>query len=232
MSEWWTYTAQDFLLFSPRTYWRMFQLQNEAYWPLPVVTLALGGIVTFLAARGSARAIRAAALILAPVWAFVAYTFLWDRYADINWAITYVAPAFALQALLLLVIAFRRKIVVQTRGPAAWIGTLMLALATMGVPLLAPLLGRDQATSEIFGIAPDPTVIATLGFLLLLRSRFVWALYPIPVLWTLLSGVTLYTMGERQAWIVLLALLLAAIAFAATARLPGSATGSAGSARR
>lgn len=212
MSEWWTYGAEDFLLFSPRTYWRMFELQNEAYWPLPVITLALGGIVTFLAARGGARAIRVAAVILALAWTFVAYTFLWNRYASINWAITYVAPAFALQALLLLLIAFRRAVAVQTRGLAAWIGYGLLAFATVGVPLLAPLHGRDRATSEVFGIAPDPTVIATLGFLLLLRGRFVWPLYPVPVLWTVLSGVTLYTMGERQAWIVLLALLLAGVA--------------------
>ena len=212
MSEWLTYRPEDFLLFSPRTYWRMFELQNEAYWPLPVLTLALGGIVTFLAARGSGRAIRGAAVILAVVWFFVAYTFLWNRYASINWAMNYVAPAFALQALLLLLIAFRRAVAVQSRGIAAWIGTLLLAFATVGVPLMAPLHGRDRATSEVFGIAPDPTVIATLGFLLLIRGRFVWALYPIPVLWTLLSGVTLYTMGERQAWIVFLALLLAAVA--------------------
>jgi len=220
MSEWWTYGAQDFLLFSPRTYWRMFELQNEAYWPLPVLTLALGGIVTFLAARGSSRAIRAAAVILAPVWAFVAYTFLWNRYADINWAINYVAPAFALEALLLLLIVFRRAIAVQTRGLAAWIGYGLLAFATVGVPLLAPLHGRDRATSEVFGIAPDPTVIATLGFLLLLRGRFVWPLYPIPVLWILLSGVTLYTMEERQAWMPALALALAAVAFASRRRMP------------
>ncbi len=220
MSEWWTYGAQDFLLFSPRTYWRMFELQNEAYWPLPVLTLALGGIVTFLAARASARAIRVAAVILAAVWAFVAYTFLWDRYADINWAITYVAPAFALQALLLLLIVFRRAIAVQTRGLAAWIGYGLLAFATVGVPLLAPLHGRDGATSEVFGIAPDPTVIATLGFLLLLRGRFVWPLYPIPVLWTLLSGVTLYTMQEHQAWMPAIALALAAVAFFSRRRVP------------
>ena len=26
MSEWWTYRAVNFLLFSPRVYWRMFEL--------------------------------------------------------------------------------------------------------------------------------------------------------------------------------------------------------------
>ena len=67
-------------------------------------------------------------------------------------------------------------------------------------PLLAPLQGRGWATSEVFGIAPDPTAIATLGVLLLARGRLLPLLVPIPILWCLLSGMTLSTMGEPQAW--------------------------------
>jgi hypothetical protein len=212
MSEWWTYAPEDFLMFSPRSYWRMFEMQNEAYWPLPVVALGLGAIVTFLAARGGVQAIRGAAAILALAWAFVATTFLWQRFASINWAITYVAPAFALEALLLAVIAFRSGMTPAPRGPRSWIGTLLLAFATVGVPLLAPLHGRAESTSEIFGIAPDPTVVATLGFLILLRGRQLWPLYPIPILWCLLSGLTLHTMGETQAWMPFAAVAVAALA--------------------
>ena len=29
MSEWWTYRPEDFLLFSPRVYWRMFDCQCD-----------------------------------------------------------------------------------------------------------------------------------------------------------------------------------------------------------
>ena len=109
----------------------------------------------------------------------------------------------------------------EPRGIAALIGYLLLAFATVGVPLLAPLHGRDRATSEIFGIAPDPTVIATLGFLLLLRGRFLWLLYPIPIFWCLLSGMTLHTMGERQAWMPFAAVTIAAAAWiSATIRRP------------
>jgi hypothetical protein len=209
MTEWWKYRPEDFLLFSPRTYWRMFELQNEAYWPLPVLTLALGGIVTFLAARSGANSIRWAAVILALVWAFVAYTFLWHRYASINWAIAYVAPAFVLEALLILLMAFRPWVSVQQPGILPWIGYLLLAFATVGVPLLH---GRERSTSEIFGIAPDPTVIATLGFLIVLRGRYLWLLYPIPILWCLLSGVTLHTMGAAEAWMPFTAVAVATAA--------------------
>ena len=50
MSEWWTYRAEDFLLFSPRVYWRMFELHNAALWPLHVLTLAAGLIILLLIA--------------------------------------------------------------------------------------------------------------------------------------------------------------------------------------
>ena len=50
MSEWWTYRPEDFLLFSPRVYWRMFELHNAALWPLHVLTLAAGLIIILLIA--------------------------------------------------------------------------------------------------------------------------------------------------------------------------------------
>ena len=66
--------------------------------------------------------------------------------------------------------------------------------------MLAPLQGRGWTLSEVFGIAPDPTAMSTLGVLLLARGRFLPLLLPIPVLWCLQSGLTLQTMGEPQAW--------------------------------
>src|SRR4029077_4847944 len=98
------------------------------------------------------------------------------------------------------------------RGLAGCIGYFMLAFALAGQPLLAPLQGRGWASSERFGTAPDPTAIATLGLLLLARGRSLLLLLPIPVLWCLLSGMTLQTMGEPQAWALHPARALAAIA--------------------
>ena len=70
MSEWWTYRAEDFLLFSPRVYWRMFELHNAALWPLHVLTLAAGLIIILLVARRPKPSARWLALILAMLWIF------------------------------------------------------------------------------------------------------------------------------------------------------------------
>ena len=108
MSEWWTYRPEDFLLFSPRVYWRMFELHNASLWPLHVLTLGADLIIILLIARRSGIGARWIAFILAMLWIFVGWSFLWNRYATINWAAAYVAPAFAVEGVLLLVIGSLR----------------------------------------------------------------------------------------------------------------------------
>ena len=55
MSEWWTYRLSDFLMFSPRTYWRLIENYNQAIWPAQVVALAAGLVLLWLAADWRAR---------------------------------------------------------------------------------------------------------------------------------------------------------------------------------
>ena len=54
MSEWWTYSLLDFLLFSPRTYYRLFELYNLAVWPWHVLAIVLGLAVLVFWLRGGA----------------------------------------------------------------------------------------------------------------------------------------------------------------------------------
>jgi hypothetical protein len=222
MSEWLTYTAEDFLLFSPRTYWRMFELQNEGFGFLPLLTFVSAAVCSAL------RWFRAGIILSALLWIFVGWSFLWGRFAGINWAMTYVAPFFAIEGVLLLIYGIRSASIRHPRGLAAGIGYLLLLISLFLLPVLAPLAGRGWPAAEIYGIAPDPTVIATLGFVLLLRGPMLWVVLPIPILWCLLSGLTLATMGEPQAWIPFAAAALTGLAV----RFPTSRIGSADSARR
>ena len=40
-AEWWTYHPSNFLMFSPRIYWRLFESINAAYGPAAWALLAL-----------------------------------------------------------------------------------------------------------------------------------------------------------------------------------------------
>ena len=141
------------------------------------------------------------ALALAALWIFVGWSFLWNRYMPINWAMAYVAPVFGVEALLLAIAAARGGDVFERSDVTARLGLLIAAVGLVAYPLLAPLFGRPWSQAEVFGIAPDPTAIATLGLMLSARGRWPLLLLPIPIAWLLLSGLTLQTMGDPQGWI-------------------------------
>jgi hypothetical protein len=218
MSEWWTYRLSDFLLFSPRTYYRLFELYNEAIFPAQLASLALGGAILFLSFRGGARAGGLAAAILAGLWLFVAVAFHWVRYATINWTATWFAAGFAFEAALLVWTGIVRGALVlrPDAGLAARAGLSLVLFALVLQPLLGPLLGRRWSELELFGVAPDPTAVATLGFLLM-SDRPRWSLFALPLLWCAVSGATLWTMDAADAWILPLAAALA-LTFAASKR--------------
>lgn len=203
MSEWWTYRPEDFLMFSPRVYWRLFERINAEAWPLASVMLAFGVATLVLMLR---RPPVRGYVILYPlgvIWMLVGWSFVWQRFAAINWAMNYVAPLFTVQMLLMLlggnfIWDFRTALSFRD-GKDRLPGVALLAVAIFLYPLLSPLQGRPWFGGEIFGIAPDPTAVATLGVLLAARGKLVPWLYPIPLAWCLLSAATLAVMDEPQA---------------------------------
>jgi hypothetical protein len=81
--------------------------------------------------------------------------------------------------------------------------------------LLAGLGGRPWTQAEVFGLAPDPTVIGTLGWLLVQQGRsaasraVLRSLWIVPLLWCAITAATLGTMGSAQALSPLAAAVLA-----------------------
>jgi len=215
MAEWWTYSLSDFLMFAPRTYYRLFELMNEALWPAHIVAVVVGGVILTLARLGGAGAGRAAAGLLALAWLTVAWAFFLERYATINWAAEYMAWGFAFQALLLLAAAAPGR-ALAFRAERSAIQSLARGLILAAVflyPLIAPAMGRAWRQAEFFGIAPDPTAVAALGLALLFPLRAMWLLLPLPLLWCAIGGATLWTMKAPDAAVLpavaMLALVLA-----------------------
>jgi uncharacterized protein (TIGR03382 family) len=210
MSEWWTYAPSDFLMFSPRVYWRLVAAHNAALWPLPPLFVALGaGLAVTMLRRPSPATARAGLAAAGLAMLFVAWSFLWARYASINWAIGNAAPLYGAGGALLLGAAFARQ---REPEPTDRLRTalggalLVLALAYPGVALLA---GRSLTSGEIVGVTADPTAMAALGVVALVggsrRRRL--ALAAIPLAWCLFSALTLWTMGAPEAFALLAAAL-------------------------
>jgi hypothetical protein len=212
MSEWWTYSLSDFLLFSPRTYYRLFELYNREIWPAQIAALALGAGIVALLGRGGTAAGRAIAAILASCWLFIAWAFHVERYATINWAATYFAAGFALQALLLIWSGvIRGRLVLRIAShPADRAGLGLFLFGLAGQAVIGRLVGRPWTQAEVFGVAPDPTAVATLG-LLLMAPRVPWPLLLLPLLWCAVTGATLWAMAAPDALVAPVAALFALV---------------------
>ncbi|MDO8906515.1 DUF6064 family protein [Hydrogenophaga sp.] len=215
MSEWWTYRPSDFLMFAPDTYWRQFELHNTALWPFqllpPVALLALAAAIVAGPGKRSEMAMRWGLAGLAVCWGFVAWSFLWQRYAPINWAAQAFAIGFVAQALGLLGLTSVPGLRTTPQSGRRLCALFLIAWAALLHPLLAPAFDRPLAQAELFGVAPDPTVVATLGWLLVTDARsrarcmLLWALTVLALAWCAISAATLWTMGSAQGWVMLAA---------------------------
>jgi len=213
MPEWWTYTLSDLQSFSLETYYRLFARYNAAIWPGPLVAVGAGTAVgLLLRPRGNGRRARLVAGILAACWLWVAIAFHATHYATIHRAAVYFAWAFGLEALLLVVAGvLAGRFTLERRGAARWLGLALFVFALLVHPFVGMLFGREWRQVEIFGIAPDPTAVGTLGILLLTAARRRWVLMAVPVLWCAFSGATLLAMESPAGWVMIAAAALALV---------------------
>lgn len=212
MPAWLSYRPEDFLLFSERAYWRLFELSNQAVWPLQIATLLLATAILVAILRPTPWSDRAIAALMAVAWIWVGLRFLGLYYGDINWMATYAIPLFVAEGLLLAWFGFvrnRTRFAVHCQVPCL-LGLTLFACALALHPVFAVAAGRSLSSAEVIGIAPDPTAIATLGLLCLVRQgRLAWLLLFVPLLWCLVSTTTLLTMGAAEGWVTLTAVILA-----------------------
>ena len=244
MLEWWTYRPSDFLMFAPRTYWRLFELHNTHWWPAPPLLVMAGGLglATLWRHRAAAEPwFRGCAAALALAWAFSGWAFVAQRYAAINWAAEALAWACAVPALTLALLALQplrqpRRLrqlqplptpALQAATPVRLrAGLLLMLWALVGHPLLAPAFGRPLLQAEVWALTPDPTALATLGWLLCVQpgsrgTRWLLGLaWVAAVAWCAVSAATLWTMGSAQAWVMAM-LALAVLALAAVGQRHG-----------
>ena len=212
-SEWWTYSLRDFLLFSQRTYYRLFELYNAAIWPAHILALLLGLVILALLRRPGAFRARLVAVILAGCWLWVAIAFQARRYATINTAAVSFAWGFGLEAALLIWFGIVRGRLSFERpaDPAGRAGLSIFLFALAIEPMLGPFFHRGWRQAEVFGVAPDPTAIATLGILLLANGRGRWLLFVVPAAWCAITGATLLAMKVPVSWIPPLAAAIAVV---------------------
>lgn len=187
MSEWWTYSLSDFLMYSADTFVRLRATYDAWLGPARYAAPFAGAALAWVAWRGNLHHLRAALVLLAIAWGFVAGAWFVVRLAAIDLAAPYWAMAFAFEGTILLALAPALE---QAPTPQAqrrrMVAALFILAVTVVGPLLLPLLGN-------FALDPDPTALATLGLIAAI-GRWRWAL-TLPLAWCVYSGALYWTLG-------------------------------------
>jgi len=194
MGELASYRLSDFILFTPTAYYRQFELYNQAIWPLHIVAISFVLVMLYALWKKPVWAGQLVALLLVVSWLWVAWAFLYQRFYQIHVVADWYALGFVLQAgLITWYGVIRNRFTLLVSNPLRIkMASVLLFVAFIFYPFIAFISGRSWMQFEMFALAPDPTVLATLAILLFYKVPIV--LYAIPLIWMLLSGITLLVM--------------------------------------
>ena len=175
------FTIEDFL--------RVFLDYNAAIWPAQIIALVFGlvPLVAMFVRRDEATSY--AFTVLAILWVFTGVGYHLLYFARVNPLAPFFAGFFVLQAIMLLASAIwpgdlRLRL---RRTPRSVAGFAIIVYALAVYPVLGIWMGHGLMAGPMFGVAPCPTTIFTLGILLIARGRWVLWLSIIPVLWSIIG---------------------------------------------
>jgi hypothetical protein len=205
------------LPFSAASFFDVFVAYNAAIWPVQIIAYGLGLSVVGAIVAAARLAPRFVPAALAVMWAMNAVGYHALYFATINPAADAFAALFMLQAALFAFCACADSsgIVFRLARDMRSVAALAATIYSMFVySVLGIWAGRDLMAGPIFGVAPCPTVVFTLGVLMIGQGRAIVFLSIVPVLWALvgLAAALQLDMREDLALPIAAAFLLAKIA--------------------
>jgi Family of unknown function (DUF6064) len=175
------FTIEEFLA--------VFAAYNTAIWPIQIVAYCAGLVVIAALWRKWLAASWIIPVILAFLWACNGIGYHYLYFSTINPLAKGFALLFVLQALLFVLASLSAKklLFVVERNVRSAAGLCLIAYALLIYPILGIFAGHGLMAGPMFGVAPCPTTIFTIGVLLLTRGRWVPWLSIIPILWSLVG---------------------------------------------
>jgi Family of unknown function (DUF6064) len=176
-----------------------FAQYNRALWPLPALAPALCLAAILLPLRPMPGVDRTIAALLAAAWLWVGIGYHILQFASLNFVAPVYGALFVLEGLLLAWSGvLRNDLAFRFRAePLGWCGLVLAIAGTLAWPLADGLIWGWRS-ARLAGLAPGPTALLTLGLLLLNTHRTPVRLAIVPLLWTLVSGLTAWVLGVTQ----------------------------------
>ena len=197
------------LPFSQSEFLAVFSAYNAALWPLQLAFLAAGVFATGLLIRRPPWAGRAISAILAIFWLTMAIGYHWIFFARINNAAYAFGGLFLLQAGIFFVEGVVRERINYDRATGArpWVAGLLIAYGIGIYPLIGLFVTHPYPATPLFGVAPCPTAIFTIGLLILARHRRPLVIALVPLAWCVIGGSAAILLGVAEDWMLFGALL-------------------------
>jgi hypothetical protein len=209
------------LPFSTGEFFANFGAYNQSVWPAQVGLLALGLILALHLVRSPHPDRRLLAYGLALLWLWMGTVYHLMFFTRINPAAYFFAAAFIGQSALL--IAWGHWGPALGRRPrmlSRWASVVVLTYALAVYPVVATIIGHRYPAMPTFGL-PCPTIIATLGMVVLLWPAPPWWLLVVPLGWAGIGGSAALTMGAYEdLGLILAAVLLVLSRFSARIDAP------------
>jgi hypothetical protein len=185
--------------FTQAQFFDVFAAYNAAVWPAQIVLYLAGLAVLVLAFRRSQWADHLITSILAFYWIWMGALYHIVFFRRINPAALIFGVVFIVQGVLFIVATLRGRL--RFGAPLGWraiIGAVFIVYAMVIYPILGIVSGHSLLDGPLFGVAPCPTTIFTIGILLWAIARVPWYTLVIPLLWSLVGFSAAVNLGVPQ----------------------------------
>lgn len=199
--DWLSYSLQDFLMFGPQVFLRLFIRLNQDVWPWQLLIVLLALVVPWLMCRPAPALRRLAVWLVAAAWIGSGAGFLVRYFGEINWPAVWFGWSFVAQGLLMAALATFCHWEAIPKGRTRTFTWLWLT-GVVALPWLPVLQSGELGALAVFGLTPDVTLAASSLVLAMMPRVLLWSLLPIPLLWVLFSAVTYWEL--QMVWLLLL----------------------------
>ena len=135
--------------------------------------------------------------VLSAFWLWIGVVFHLLFFLQINFLAIGFGALFVIQGILFAASALAGRRSFAFRADVfGWSGLFLAIFALAVYPLLAFIAGHGWPRMQVFGVAPTPTVIFSLGMLLMAERRSPLLLAALPLVWALIGGSAVFLLGS------------------------------------
>ena len=199
------------LPFTLEQFLNVFATYNKAIWPPQIAAYVLGTIAVAALLRPGRASDRVVSAVLGLMWLCTGVLYHGVFFSSINKAAFALSALFVVEGVALLYAGIVRDALrfAIKYGFRAVIGAGFILYASLVYPLIGIATGHSWPALPMFGVAPCPVTIFTVGLLLMTTRRFSYWLLVIPFIWSLIGGSAAILLDVRQDWLLLVSGLIA-----------------------